>query len=84
MNDLEHDPKYQAALLAFQEAYGNHSAIPMLLWCPECGERHIDEGVWATKVHHTHSCQSCGMPWRPAVVPTVGVQFLPGFKNSPP
>lgn len=57
-------------------------AIPMLLWCPECGERHIDEGEFATKLHHTHACQHCGMVWRPAIVPTVGVRFLPGFKND--
>ena len=56
--------------------------IPMLLWCPECGERHIDRGDFATKPHHTHACQECGMTWRPAVVPTVGVLFLPGFKDA--
>lgn len=55
--------------------------IPMLLWCPECGERHIDQGEFATKPHHT---QTCGLVWRPAVVPTVGVQFLPGFKDASP
>jgi hypothetical protein len=55
------------------------SAIPMLLACPICGARHIDEGEFATKLHHTHACQNCGMVWRPAIVPTVGVQFLPGF-----
>lgn len=57
--------------------------IPMFLTCPmpKCGARHIDEGEFATKPHHTHSCQECGLTWRPAVVPTVGVQFLPGFKN---
>lgn len=56
--------------------------IPMLLWCPECGKRHIDEGEFATKRHHTHACQHCGMVWRPAVVCTVGVVFLPGFKTN--
>lgn len=56
--------------------------IPMLLHCPMCSERHIDEGEFATKVHHTHACQTCGHVWRPAVVPTVGVRFLPGFKND--
>lgn len=55
--------------------------IPMLLTCPVCNKRHIDEGDFATKVHHTHACQHCGTCWRPAVVATVGVQFLPGFKN---
>ena len=57
--------------------------IPMFLTCPMCGERHIDEGEFATRVHHTHSCQRCGLTWRPAREPTVGVQFLPGFKNQP-
>lgn len=56
--------------------------IPMLLWCPECGDRHIDIGEFATKVHHTHACQSCGMVWRPAIIPTFGVQWLPGFKRQ--
>lgn len=55
--------------------------IPMLLWCPECGERHLDVGDFATHPHHTHACQSCGMVWRPSVLHTVGVQWLPGFKN---
>lgn len=58
--------------------------IPMRLSCPECNAIHIDEGEFATKPHHTHACQSCGMVWRPAVVPTVGVRFLPGFKNVAP
>lgn len=57
------------------------SPIPMYLTCPKCGERHIDEGEFATRPHHTHSCQSCGLTWRPAVICTVGVQFLPGFKS---
>jgi hypothetical protein len=56
--------------------------IPMLLVCPSCGERHIDAGVFATKSHHTHACQYCGMVWRPAIVPTTGVRFLPGFKED--
>jgi hypothetical protein len=57
--------------------------IPMLLWCPECGERHIDKGEFETKRHHTHGCQRCGMVWRPAMDATVGVDFLPGFKDAP-
>lgn len=59
------------------------SPIPMLLWCPLCHERHIDRGKFATKPHHTHACQKCGLAWRPAVVDTVGVEFLPGFKDPP-
>lgn len=56
--------------------------IPMLLWCPECGARHLDEGEFSTHPHHTHACQECGMVWRPAVVCTSGVRFLPGFRNE--
>lgn len=56
--------------------------IPMLLWCPGCGERHIDEGEFATRVHTTHACQACGFVWRPAIVATIGMKFLPGFKNE--
>ena len=56
--------------------------IPMLLWCPCCNERHVDRGDWTTRAHHTHACQTCGMCWRPAVPATVGVQFLPGFRDD--
>ena len=55
--------------------------VPMRLPCPSCGKLHVDEGEFETKVHHTHACQHCGMVWRPAVVNTVGVRFLPGYKN---
>jgi hypothetical protein len=58
--------------------------IPMILTCPSCSARHIDTGIFETKVHHTHACQSCGMVWRPAIGPTVGVQFLPGFSDPDP
>jgi len=57
--------------------------IPMLLHCPLCNARHIDAGEFATtKHHHTHACQSCGHVWRPAIINTVGVQFLPGFQDA--
>jgi hypothetical protein len=55
--------------------------IPMLLWCPGCHARHIDVGEFETRPHSTHACQTCGLAWRPAIVATVGVQFLPGFKD---
>ena len=57
--------------------------IQMILTCPECRARHVDKGEFATKPHHTHACQACGFVWRPAVLATVGVQFLPGFKDEP-
>ncbi len=56
--------------------------LSMLLWCPQCSTRHVDIGEFATKPHHTHACQACGNVWRPAVESTVGVQFLPGFKDG--
>lgn len=58
------------------------TSIPLLLWCPECGERHIDRGKLAETLHRTHACQACGMLWAPAVVPTIGVQYLPGCKSE--
>lgn len=58
------------------------SPVAMILHCPECSRRHVDAGEFATRPHHTHACQHCGFVWRPAIVPTVGVQFLPGFKNE--
>jgi len=53
----------------------------MLLWCPQCNHRHIDRGAFAARPHHTHACQHCGHVWRPAIVDTVGVAFLPGFRD---
>lgn len=70
----------EAAFVEFQELAG----VPMLLWCPQCHTRHIDEGEFEFRPHHTHACQSCGMVWRPAIVFTRGVEFLPGFKNNNP
>jgi hypothetical protein len=78
---LEGD-KVRCALcdLAAEKA-ARSAPVPMRLVCPECGSYHIDEGEFATRPHHTHACQDCGNVWRPAIVATVGVRFLPGFKN---
>lgn len=69
-----------AGLRKAMAAHGKEP-VPMLLHCPMCGARHVDVAL-ANKSHHTHACQSCGHCWRPAIVPTVGVQFLPGFKDE--
>lgn len=79
-DNVERVERVRAGLEAVERAAP--APIPMRIPCPECGELHIDEGEFATKPHHTHSCQNCGLTWRPAVVPTVGVRFLPGFKND--
>ena len=75
--------KLNAVSEALREQMSAPAPVPMLLTCPMCTKRHIDEGEFATKGHHTHACQSCGHVWRPALVMTVGVKFLPGFKNPP-
>ncbi len=56
--------------------------IRMLLTCPSCCSRHIDEGRFASKPHHTHECQVCGLVWRPAIENTVGVQLLFGPESE--
>lgn len=61
---------------------GPQYAIPMILTCPSCGERHIDEEAFEKVAHHTHACQGCGLIWRPAKVNTHGVWFLPGYTNK--
>ena len=58
------------------------SGFDLLLWCPECGTRHVDGDRFKTKGHHTHACQNCGHVWRPAIFNTRGVQFLEGFKDD--
>lgn len=60
--------------------------IDMLLFCPACGDQHIDApedtsenepyrhpGLWSNPPHRSHLCHACGCIWRPADVPTNGV-----------
>lgn len=60
--------------------------VQLVMYCP-AGHPHVDEGEWATKPHKTHRCQHnynydgsadgvCGLEWRPAAFPTVGVAAL--------
>lgn len=74
---------HASAHATIQKLLAERLPIPMRLVCEACGKLHVDEGEFVTKPHHTHSCQHCGLTWRPAIVPTVGVRFLPGFKNEP-
>lgn len=59
-----------------------HTNIPidMLLYCPHCGELHVDEPNaekgWDNPPHRSHECQLCGWVWRPADVPTNGVAAI--------
>ena len=63
------------------EALAEHSApIDMVLYCPECFEQHIDkpqpEKGWDNPPHRSHECQVCEHVWRPADVPTNGVEAI--------
>lgn len=72
-----------ADVRAAAEELERPAPLRMLMWCPECGERHVDAGRYAARPHHTHACQGCGHVWRPAVEDTVGVRHLRGFKDPP-
>lgn len=81
-NEAELERIYDCLIERDKTLTALRAPIPMILWCPMCSARHIDVGDFATKPHHTHSCQGCGFTWRQSIVPTVGVQFLPGFKDG--
>lgn len=78
--DGDNHAAYERVVAAF-ELLRDSDPTPaaMRLHCPACHGLHVDEGEFATKPHHTHACQFCGAVWRPAIIPTVGVRFLPGF-----
>lgn len=54
--------------------------IPMVLHCRNCRTQHIDEPDpqrgWTNPPHRSHECQECGFIWRPADVPTTGVEAI--------
>lgn len=54
--------------------------IPMVLHCPRCGRQHIDQATseWNNPPHRSHACQNpdCDCIWRPADVPTTGVEWV--------
>lgn len=91
MTNLRLSPKIKIEEAQMSEPVSFSSPIPpmigekvtsMILFCPMCHSRHIEEGEFVTKKHHTHACQICGFVWRPAVEYTAGVKFLLGFKNA--
>jgi hypothetical protein len=81
---VQRHPEVRDRLAAAWPSLPAVAPIPMRLHCPHCHALHLDVDEFATKPHHTHACQACGAVWRPAIVPTVGVRFLPGFKNAEP
>lgn len=52
--------------------------ISMVLFCPNCGMQHIDgpTPTWTNPPHRSHQCQGCKWIWRPADVPTNGVEAI--------
>lgn len=50
--------------------------IEMILHCPTCQRRHVDEEEWRKIPHRSHLCDGCGCVWRPADVPTIGVKSI--------
>jgi hypothetical protein len=54
--------------------------IAMILYCPQCLKQHVDKPQplmkWTNPPHRSHQCQYCGCVWRPADVPTVGVERI--------
>ena len=54
--------------------------IDMVLACPSCKCLHVDtpepEKGWLNPPHKSHLCHYCGVIWRPADVPTNGVQRI--------
>lgn len=82
--EVRHD--YESAVQAFLSACAasgrqtipDHRPVDMLLFCPNCGEQHIDERTpdWTNPPHRSHLCQFCEHVWRPADVPTNGVAAI--------
>jgi hypothetical protein len=55
-------------------------AIPMLLFCPNCGNQHVDKPEphkgWHNPPHKSHLCHVCETVWRPCDHATVGVAAI--------
>lgn len=70
--------------------------VDMILYCPLCGLKHVDEPEialkagakqrWTNPPHRSHLCHGCGYIWRPSDIPTNGVQSIEtkGKDDNPP
>lgn len=65
--------------------------IDMLLFCPKCGEQHVDAPDdltldWTNPPHKSHLCHECGHVWRPCDKPTNGAAEIKtsGAKDGSP
>lgn len=68
-------PKAGNLIGADDVEYRVRHPIPMVLHCPRCGGQHVDKATaeWTNPPHRSHLCAGCGCIWRPADVPTTGV-----------
>lgn len=58
-------------------------AVPMILYCPKCGEKHVDRGIFGTThVHRSHLCSACGHVWKPFNYATIGVEDVAAYKMA--
>ncbi len=59
--------------------------IDVMLYCPVCHHQHVDrpepDKGWDNPPHKSHLCHGCGLIWRPADVPTNGVESV-GTRGS--
>lgn len=82
--DLSDDQAERArkAVAAIKRALSRQPApVQMLLFCPKCGMKHVDAPDertpdWTNPPHKSHLCHGCGCIWRPADVPTEGVEAI--------
>ena len=90
-----------AQAVAAAQPASQAAPIDMVLFCPACGMQHIDAAEthgldvgetradapaeWSNPPHRSHLCHGCGHTWRPADVPTNGVQAVKtcGQNDSP-
>lgn len=75
---------------ALHAAIAAQGPVPMVLHCPRCHLQHIDAPDertpdWQNPPHRSHLCHGCGLIWRPADVPTIGVEstVTAGKSDSP-
>jgi len=54
-------------------------AVRCILWCPRCGEQHIDTD--GAKPHIIHHCEFCKQEWKFTEWNTLGVVLLPNHNH---
>lgn len=85
-----------AVRITFHPAQADSQPAPidMVLHCPACGLQHVDapdawrpgsDPLWDNPPHRSHLCHGCGHIWRPADVPTNGMEAVKtrGKADSP-